>query len=282
MQDLSAVQPIDRKVLKKARHKWELPLFTLCVALTVCAILLVGSLFIPMIAAEVENVEQERNSYLLLILAIPAITIGIMHYFYAKIRARSVRVTEKNFPEIYHKVEEFSKMLGLKKTPPVYIVQENGGLNASAWGIIGKRWSSISAEIVDIAYMENKDFKPAYFILAHELGHIYLGHSSVTHALLVALGIKIPIFGPLFSRSREYSCDRIAQLLTNSDGFEEMMILSAGRHLYKYVDREDYLADKKDSGIASFILNIQASHPLLPKRVAALTDPEKKDGKLIW
>jgi len=60
------------------------------------------------------------------------------------------------------------------------------------------------------------------------------------------------------------------------------MILSADRHLYKYVDASDYLDDtKKGKEFLPKIINLLATHPIMSKRLAALADPEKKSGKLV-
>ena len=276
------VKRLDPKEIRKVRHKWEVPLFALCVIMSVFVLIIIAFLFIPEVAAALEDTDYDASTLIFMIIAIAVVMIVMMHYQYAQIRARSVRVTEKNFPEIYHKMEEFAQKLGMKQTPLVYIEQRDGLMNALANAILGqRRYSQISAEIVDIAYMENKDFAPAYFVLAHEFAHIYFNHVKISHVLLTFIGKLIPIFGPMYSRSREYSCDRLAQLLTESDGFEAMIPMWVGRHLYKYVDKEDYLTDKKDSGIFSWVFNLLASHPIPPKRFAALVDPAKKDGKLF-
>jgi hypothetical protein len=60
------------------------------------------------------------------------------------------------------------------------------------------------------------------------------------------------------------------------------MILSAGRHLYKYVDVGDYLENaKKERGLFLWFVNMMASHPITIKRTQALADPTKKSGKLL-
>jgi hypothetical protein len=45
---------------------------------------------------------------------------------------------------------------------------------------------------------------------------------------------------------------------------------------------EDYLySGQKERGFFLWLYNLNSSHPIGPKRVAALADPELRDGKLL-
>jgi Zn-dependent protease with chaperone function len=90
----------------------------------------------------------------------------------------------------------------------------------------------------------------------------------------------------MYSRSQEYSADRVAQVLTEDVGIRCMAMLTVGRHLYPYVDVDDYLQNiyKKPNvleRIARWIVNLMTDHPINPLRVRAIVDPEKKSGRLI-
>jgi len=314
-QDSVNAKPIDRGILRKAVHKHEMKLYVMAVVINVTIVLyLLVSLgnvignsierFIEIIdeAAVVYAYNPEEGEILayelgtswgetlveelsvpIIVVVIPFVLLITLYTLYAKVRAYSVKVTEKNFPEIYYKSVEFSKKLGLKKVPEVYIQQGNGVINAFAMAVFGRRISMLHAELVDVAYMEeNKDFETVYFVLAHEFAHIYLNHVSIPVNLSIAFSRIIPIFSPAFSRAREYSCDKIAQVLTDSNGLPGIMVLSVGRRLYKKVDIDNYLDTvKKQKGFFLWYTNLMASHPIFPKRVAALTDPQQRSGKLF-
>ena len=97
----------------------------------------------------------------------------------------------------------------------------------------------------------------------------------------IMLSQVIPILGSTASRTREYSCDRLAQLLSGSDGIDAMMSLTAGIHLYKQVDKQDYIDNAKTvKGLFVFCYNLVCSHPIMSKRVLALVDPRRKSGRL--
>ena len=88
------------------------------------------------------------------------------------------------------------------------------------------------------------------------------------------------------SRAQEYSADRVAQILTQQTGIKCMTMLTAGRHLYAYVDSDDYINNiLKEKNllehVSYFFVNLFASHPIMPFRIKAIMDPERKSGRLI-
>lgn len=212
------------------------------------------------------------------------IMLGIFPFainvLYAASRTKAIKITNKNFPEIYDIIIEHSKKLGLKKVPEAYVAQENGLLNAFAAFIIRKQYIQINADLFEIAYREHEDIDSISFIIAHELAHIKLRHATLWYNLPILYSSGLPIFGSTASRAREYSCDRLAQKLTGIDGVDAMMALMAGKHLYKQVDVEDYIESTKNvKGFFVWCYNLGASHPIMTKRIRALIAREGS-GKL--
>jgi Zn-dependent protease with chaperone function len=204
----------------------------------------------------------------------------ILCYAYAGYRSMSVKVTEKNFPEIYEFVKEYSRKLGMKNVPAVYLVQGNGILNAFASCIPFKQYIELYADLVEVAYREHQDMDTLRFIIAHEISHIHLGHSKLYYNYSILFANMIPILPQIASRAREYSCDRLGQRLSGSDGIDAMMTLTAGKHLYKKVDKEDYIENAKQvKGFFVWCYNLASSHPVTSKRVLALQMKEGS-GKL--
>ena len=229
---------------------------------------------------------------ILMIIGMLVLFLIILYNIYAGQLAYSVKVSEKNFPEIYKKVKEYTYLLGFRREPEVYVQQMNGMLNAYTSWIPGRTFIQLNAEIVDLAYMENKDFDTVFFAMAHEFGHIYLHHVQLNYTLWSNLIAFVPILGnlffrPILSRAREYSADRVGQALTNGKNQEEcMMLLSAGRHAYKKLNINDYMdkiAKPRGAMVRFFrwITNLLASHPIMPFRVAAILDVDKKSGRLL-
>lgn len=215
---------------------------------------------------------------LLLIIGAPFIT----SYLYAQFRSMSIKISEKNFPEIYAIVIEYTQKLGLKKTPRVYLIQGHGMLNAFAAFIPFKQYIELYADLVEVAYREHNDMETLRFIIGHEMAHIRLRHATLHYHLMTLFAKIIPIIGSTASRAREYSCDRIAQQLSGSDGIDAMMTLTAGIHLYKKVDKEDYIEYAKNvKGLFVWCYNLVSTHPVTSKRVLALTMKEGS-GKLFF
>ena len=229
---------------------------------------------------EAEDMPESLEYFVLVIFALIAIPF-IVYYAYAQYRSMSVRITEKTYPEIYAIVEEYSQKLGLKKVPRIYMIQGNGVLNAFTTFLPFKQYIEVYADLLEVAYREHHDMDTIRFIIGHEMGHIYYKHSTMHYYYSILLSQAIPILGETASRTREYSCDRLAQLLSGSDGVDAMMSLTAGIHLYKQVDKTDYIENAKTvKGIFVFCYNLVCSHPVMSKRVLALVDPERKSGKL--
>lgn len=196
----------------------------------------------------------------------------VIYYFYANYCANSLRITEKNFPEVYALIEEYAHRLGIA-VPKAYVTQENGVLNAFSAFLIRKQWICIHSEIFEVAYREYRDMDALAFVIAHEMAHIYYGHSTFRYNLWILFSNALPILGATASRTREYSCDRLAQRLTGTDGLDAMLMLVVDRHLYKMVDKEDYIEEmRKRKGFFLWAVNLAADHPVMCKRAVALAD----------
>ena len=205
------------------------------------------------------------------------ILIPVLYYMYAQYRSMSLRITEKNFPEVY--ALKYAHRLGIK-VPKAYVVQQNGVLNAFSAFLPRKQWICIHSELFEVAYREYRDMDALAFVIAHEMAHIYYGHATLGYNLSILFSKMIPILGTTASRTREYSCDRLAQRLTGTDGLDAMLVLVMDRHLYKMVDKEDYLEEMRSQrGFFLWIYNLLADHPVMCKRFVALAEG-RGSGKL--
>lgn len=302
--------------IKRTRHKAEVPLYIISIILGSIALVamyaaifgeygIVDKIKEGLTLADITEANPEFGSILFGFIAAFALLGGFGFFCYLVIMqlyiyyqqysdemCYSIRVTEENFPEIYAKVKEFSKLLGFKKEPEVYVEQMNGTINAYASWVPGKDYVHLNAEVIELLYLEHKDLDTISFIMGHEFGHLYYKHTKLHYNFFASLANIIPIFGskfmgPLLQRAREYSVDRVAQVLTDDKcGAETMMFLSAGRHVYKYVNVDNYMSYvNKDKNFiekfARFVTNLTASHPINPLRTKAILDPTHKSGRLL-
>ena len=213
---------------------------------------------------------------------LPLVLIISVYLYYAQYRANAIRITEKNFPEIYAVVEDYSRRLGLKKTPKVYLTQENGLLNAFSTFILRRQYVVLLADLFEVAYLEHHDLESIKFIIAHEMSHIRLRHATFSYQISILFANYIPILSSTLSRAREYSCDRVAQHLVGVSGVEPMLALIVGKHLYKKVDVEDYVRHCHETrGFFVFVLNMLSTHPIMPKRIQALLK-DHGSGRLFF
>lgn len=228
-------------------------------------------------AVEDMPLELELLGYGVILLVVVYLAL---YYFYAQVRSMSIRITENNFPEIYEMIEGYALRLGMEQVPKAYVMQSNGVLNAFSSFIYKKQYIEINAEIFEVAYRENHDMKALGFVIAHEMAHIYYGHATLHYNLPIWFSTHIPVMGAIASRAREYSADRLAQRIAETDGVEAMFMLAVDRHLYKMVDREDYLREAAEQkGFFVWLVNLMADHPVLCKRVRAL-DAWEGSGEL--
>lgn len=300
--------------IRRTRHDKEILLYGACIVVgSISAIYtMVTSLQGDSLFDELRKIIMDSNTgdpgaaqaAVWLLLTIASFVLGIgaiiallvfivisVYRLYGQEMAYSIRVSETNFPEIYAKVKEYSWLLGIKE-PEVYVAQMNGELNAFTSWVPGKTYIQLNAEIVDVAYLEHKDLDTVLFVMAHEFGHVYLHHVQLKYLFWSILVNFAPflgqiVLGPLLSRSREYSADRVGQALTAGKAERDcMMLLGVGRHVYKYMDAEKYLQEitsnhNKAERLARWVTNFMASHPIMPYRTEAIMDPQKKSGRLL-
>lgn len=202
-----------------------------------------------------------------------------LYLYYALYRSMSLRITEKNFPEVYQTIENYAHRLGIA-VPKAYVMQSDGVLNAFSTFLFKRQWILIHSELFEVAYREHHDMDALNFVIAHEMAHIYYGHATFHYNFWIWFADRIPVIGAIASRTREYSCDRLAQRLTGVDGIEAMLVLVVDRHLYKMVDKEDYINEMRSlRGFFIWLVNLIMDHPIMSKRIIALEEG-RGSGKL--
>lgn len=262
------------QVKKDLIHPWERPMRIVNVILFF--IVIIGaSVVLCMHLTQIVSLSEDYLNGILMAFGLLIIVIFQMGRQYGKSRANSIQLSEKQFPEIYQIVVNFSEKLELGYVPEVYLIQEGGVLNAFATSFLKKKYISINADIFELAYLEHKDLDTLAFIIGHELTHLKRQHATTKMVLFEIYASVIPIWGMAFSRVREYTCDRHAGWLA-PEGKEGLILLAAGKHLYKQVDMNEYLKTSQEyKGLFLWIHNLLASHPIAPKRMQAVMDTSK-------
>lgn len=192
----------------------------------------------------------------------------IIHgHFNGHLRGNGVRVTERQFPLLNRMVEQYATTLGLSPTPPVYVLQAGGVLNAFATKFFSRSFVVLYSDVVALAEAQGED--ALGFVVGHELAHIKRGHLS--HQWLKIPGMAVPYLGKAYSRAREFTCDRYSAECAPEGAVKGLLVLAAGRSLYRRVDPALYAAQVATED--SFWVRraeIASTHPHLPHRIEAL------------
>ncbi|HAQ64266.1 MAG TPA: peptidase M48 [Bacteroidales bacterium] len=193
-----------------------------------------------------------------------------LYFFFAfgvmvgHIKGNGVRLTPQQLPAVYNVIEKQSMKLGLRSVPDVYLLQSGGVLNAFATRFVGSNYIVLYSELVEAALEE--DPQVLEFIIAHELGHIKCKH--MTWRLLTLPGSLIPFLGAAYSRACEYTCDNIGAALAPKGVRNGLLILAAGRKLFKEVDARTMMRQNYTrTGFWFWFAEKVASHPHLSNRL---------------
>jgi Zn-dependent protease with chaperone function len=256
-------------------HEVPLYLFSVLVNLLIIALIVVGVLLLGFLNALAGDplsgpmVEAIRVAFVALLLLVP----GLVFYRQltrAGIRGSAVRLSQRQFPNIHALKEDFAHRLGLSRDPEIYLMSGNGTLNAFAASTFGYDFVVIHSELFSNTYEKNKE--ALAFIVGHELGHLRLGHTRLWYQLSVAYVDRIPLLGGFLSRAREYSCDRHGAYLAPR-GQEGLVLLAAGRYVYKEVDAEELLEQAREfRGFWPVVAQLPQSHPFTARRLRTLYD----------
>ncbi len=218
-------------------------------------------------------------AWVALVISVIGLAYGLMFGFFllaahammiAHIKGHAVKLSPEQLPEIYQKVVSACATLGLREVPEIYIMQAGGMLNAFATKFLGRKFVVIYSDLLEACDPEGKEMD---MIIGHELGHLALGH--LKWLLFLTPARLLPWIGAAYSRSCEYSCDRcgmevVGELEAASRG---LVVLASGGKYAKQVNLNAFIQQVGESGgFWSSIYELNATHPFLPKRVAALVN----------
>jgi len=259
------------------RNPFELPLyiFSVLANLLIIAFILIGALllgYLNALAGEPLSgpmVDAIRVAFVALLLLVPGLVV-YRQLTRAGIRGSAVRLSRRQFPDIYAVKEDFARKLGLRRDPEIYLMSGNGTLNAFAASTFGYDFVVIHSELFSNTYEKNKE--ALAFIVGHELGHLRLGHTRLWYQLSTAYVDRVPLRGKFLSRAREFSCDRHGANLA-SQGEEGLVLLATGRYVYKEVDIEELLEQARGfRGFWPAVAQLPQSHPFTVRRLKVLYD----------
>jgi Zn-dependent protease with chaperone function len=137
-----------------------------------------------------------------------AVAIGLFFFFIqavfvAHVRGSGVWLGEDQFPELYARVQEIGRRMGMEEVPDAYLMQAGGALNAFATRFLRRHIIVLFSDLLEACGDESA---ARDMIIGHELGHVHAGHLR-WHWFLLPSGLA-PFLGAALSQAREYTCDR--------------------------------------------------------------------------
>jgi Zn-dependent protease with chaperone function len=215
------------------------------------------------------TVDAIRAAFVALLLLVPGLVV-YRQITRAGTRGSAVRLSPRQFPDIYAVKDDFARKLNLRRDPEIYVMSGNGVLNAFAASTFGFDFVVIHSELFSNTYERNKD--ALAFIVGHELGHLRLGHTRLWYQLSTAYVDRVPLLGGFLSRAREFSCDRHGAYLAPR-GEVGLVLLSAGRYVYKEVDIGELMEQaRRFRGFWPVVAQLPQSHPFTVRRLKVLYD----------
>ncbi len=207
---------------------------------------------------------------LLIIVALILISVLLHGIMIGGIRRNGVKISEKQFPNLYEKAVKVATDMKLKKMPEIYVVESQGMLNAFATRFFGKNLVVLYSDIFEL--IEEDGEEEVLYVLAHEFAHLKRRHVLVSTLVLPAMWM--PFLGEAYSRACEYTCDRYAAYYVKSleASKNALTMLAIGKELYRKVDKDAYMEQiQTESGFFAWCHEKLSTHPHLPKRIYALS-----------
>lgn len=233
--------------------------------------LAISSLLYYLLISHINVLRLEHNSRVLgsywsYAVAIGTFVLGAHIRLIGHLKGNAIEITKDQLPEVYKIIENQSQILKLNEVPTMYILQGNGVLNAFAARFLRTNYVILYSDVLEIAFTEGVE--AVEFIIAHELGHIKRNHIGLFKKLLLLPSLSVPLLRYAYLRACEYTCDNIGFALSPGGASKGLLILAAGKNLYKKVDLEAYVRNANNvSGFASWIAEICSTHPHLTKRL---------------
>lgn len=162
----------------------------------------------------------------------------------AELERNSVRVSEKQFGEIYSLFLEAAERLSIPDTElPLLFIKRDDSWNSFSMNLCGKKVVVLHSGLLDTLEWK-KDPKRLLWITGHELGHHILGHISFFQKFLRA-GAWFPWAYFWFRREMEFSADRCGLYCANDleASLHALSTLLVGKSLAPLLNRQ-VLIDK--------------------------------------
>lgn len=217
----------------------------------------------------------------ILLFALPFVFLSwlVGLYFRVIIYGNSVKVTERQYSELYKLIAQHSQRLNLIKVPEVFILNGSGFVNAFAISFVSTKYVILMSDLVDLMLQRNK-IDELSMIIAHELGHHAAGHTNSWKNLLLKPSKFIPFLGAAYSRACELTADRIGYVLTKNFSASQNALVTIALGSESLADDtnidEFLLQENEIPKFMGFIHKIFSTHPRMTRRIIEISNYHNK------
>ncbi len=186
------------------------------------------------------------------------------------VRGNSVRLSDRQFPEVYAVLRGHCRRLGMSEVPELFLT--SGSIEPYSHTFSSWRENYIVLHQIIFDIDDRKTMDVISFAIAHELGAIRLNQTAVWNEMLLTYISSIKWLRNPLERARTYSRDRYGAALSPT-GFRGLLIHAIGRRLMDEVNVEDYLEQERNyGGFWSFMNVFFESQPQVFTRLRHLHD----------
>jgi Zn-dependent protease with chaperone function len=186
-----------------------------------------------------------------------------------QVQGTSVRISPHQFFSIYNLIVQASKELNIQ-VPNSY-VQYDPYINAYVMGFVKPFMLVLTSSMV-----ESMTETELMFVIAHELGHIKMNHSTLK-SFVYPLDRNIPILTFLFNSwliKTEYTADRCGSFVSKDlkSDIHALLKLAIGNNLYSKINSVEIIKqleetpDKEVERVSELFLD----HPFITNRIKRL------------
>lgn len=284
---------------KQCRHKAEIPLLILATVISFAILSLI--VYFGMIADVTTEVVESFSDFIgcdkrlaefllgcrefiaaIIIVILLGRFIWALYRDNGKAMAWETPVTERQFRPVYDICCEYAQKLGIKKEKiPHFFAGNAESVKIDKMSFSNLRSVRIHPSVLRSG-LKNDDNEIRYNV-AKAVASIFLRYYSFTSILLLTFTDWVPFFHCMIERSMCYSTDRVVQVLMGEEAAEKAIINDQiSFYLYSDIDYDAYFEDISHfSGFNIFLENLLSNKPIPRYRIAAIKDPEKKDGRLL-
>ncbi|TRW97555.1 M48 family metallopeptidase [Paracoccus sp. M683] len=263
------------------RHRWEMPMIWLSVAITVLAFAIGLTLTLMGHSGLVEAGMTEQDatdlldtsSFVLLLPLAPLAFFIYRFYMAAQAKSNAILVGPQQFPQLFALYQDLGQRLDMRRMPRLYLTNGNGVVNAYALECNRRnRYVVIHAEI---AMLLPTAPDVVEFVLAHELAHHRLRHVSLWRIVIGMVPNLMLLPGLATTRAQEYSADRLAMAVCPNHALA-VRLLAVGPWMHQGVDADAWAAQCEAEHREFWVRasNAMSSHAVMVKRYKALRDIE--------